>query len=305
MSLRPKLQNFRERNWKEVRDSWLGHIPNFQSAGARPDPGLERLQPLLDLVLPRDNGRFSDIDGLREMMLWEAVFLFHKCSHTNLAAQRLGSQGMQSWCLFNAYHSAYLGARGIMALLGVALPELKGHQVAIDIYPEPMKKRKTIRPLGSSQFQEFVIVPLAPLDQRDLWEAFQRVINMSNATCWDVGIRQELLDLAHQKITPPRNRFLYRSNHWPLTDLISDVQPSDLTGFVGTELNAEDTGFLLRLSFSVYRLFQQLMSDLASYSAVIKTQLDASRCQVESEALDLVSYRNFVSQMNARTEGLR
>src|SRR6266487_1289870 len=262
MSLRPKLQNFVRRKWEEVRDSWLEHIPTFPSVGARPDPGLEHLQPLLDIVLPKDNGRFPDVAGLRTLTLWEAVFLFHKCSHTNLAAQRLGSQGMHSWSLFNGYHSAYLGARGIMALLGVALPELKGRQVAIDIYPEPLRK-KSLRSLGSSPFHEFIIVPLGPLDQRDLWETFQRVINICNATCWDIGLRQELLDLAHQKITPPRNRFLYRAHYWPLSDLTLDVQPSDLTGIIGTELETEDPGFLLRLSFAVYRLFEQLMGDLA------------------------------------------
>jgi hypothetical protein len=303
MALRPKLQNFVARDWDEVRDSWLESVPPFPSIGARPDPGLEHLQPLLDLALPENNGRFTDVDGLRLQMLWEAVFLFHKCSHTSLAAQRLGAQGMYSWCLFNAYHSAYLGAKGIMALLGVSLPELKSRQVAIDIYPEVLKKKK-IRPLGSARFQEFIIVRLSSLDQRDVWETFQRVINMCKATCWDTDLRQELLDLDHLRITPPRNRFLYRAHHWPLNDLISDELPSDLTTLVGTELEVDDAGFLLRLSFAVYRLFEQLMSNLAAHSAVINIQLEGSRFLTDSELPELISYRNFVSQTNTQAEGL-
>jgi hypothetical protein len=241
---------------------------------------------------------------LRPLTLWEAVFLFHKCSHTHLAAQRLGRQGMHSWCLFNGYHSAYLGARGIMSLLGVALPELNSRQVAIDLYP-PAQKKKTVRALGSSRFQEFIIVPLPLLDQRDLWEIFQRVIRMCDATCWDTGLREELLDLPHEQITRPRNRFLYRAGYWPLSDLTSDMQPSDMAGFFGTELDTEDPGFLLRLSFAVYRLFEQLMSDLAGYSGVIRQQLDASRCLLDPEVPELGWYRDFLSQADARAGGLQ
>jgi hypothetical protein len=302
MSLRPKLQNFAKRSWDEIRDSWLAHVPTFPTIGARPDPGLEHLQPLLEIPLPKDHGRFPDVVGLRSQTLWEAVFLFHKCAHTQLAAQRLGREGMHSWCLFNGYQSAYLGARGMMALLGVPLPQLKDRQVALDLYPA-QEGKKNVRSRVSAPFQEFLIVPLPPLDQRDLWEAFQRVINMSSAACWDTGLRQELLDVAHERITPPRNRFLYRAAHWPLGDLISDVQPPDLAGFIGTELDPEDPGFLLRLPFVVYRLFEQLMSELAGHSAVIKTQLAGSRCLADREVPELGCYREFISRTAPKSEG--
>ena len=130
-------KKFPSRRWEDVRNSWVDHIPTFPAIAARPDPGLEQLLPLLSIPITNSPARQSDVPGLRANALWEAVFLFHKCSHTNLAAQRLAFQGMQSWCLFNAYHSAYLGAKGIMALLGVALPKLKGQQVALDLFQGP------------------------------------------------------------------------------------------------------------------------------------------------------------------------
>lgn len=111
------------RNWEQIRDAWLDHVPTFSSIGAIPDPGLEHLAALLTSNIPEIKdapARFQDMEGMRRNALWEAVFLFHKCSHTHLAAQRLAGRGMHSWCMFNAYHSAYLGAKGIMALLGVA-----------------------------------------------------------------------------------------------------------------------------------------------------------------------------------------
>jgi hypothetical protein len=211
---------------------------------------------------------------------------------------------MHSWCLFNAYHSAYLGARGIMSLLGIALPNLAGNQVAIDLYPEPPKK-KAHRSLGSPQFEEFLMVRLPKLDQRNLWEAFQRVLRMSDAQCWDIRLRRDLLNLDYEKVTPPRNHFLYKAHFWPLDDLTSDATPADLAGLFGTSLEADDRGFLLRLSFSVYRLFEQLMTDLAESSAVVKQQLDASRFLLSSELPELVCYREFLSQVRTQAEGNR
>ena len=302
MSYRAKWQNFRERDWVEVRDSWLAHVPNFTAVGARPDPGLEHLPSLLAITLPDAKGpaaRLPDVEGIRRNALWEAVFLFHKCSHTNLAAQRIGQQGMHSWCMFNAYHSAYLGARGMMALLGVALPKLRGEQVAFDLFPEPPKK-KAIRVLGSPQFQEFIIFKLPQLDQRYLWEAFQRVLRMSRAPCIDEGLRNELLNLSYEEISPPRNHFLYKAHFWPLEDLASDGEVTDLDTLVGTELHTEDSAFLLRLSFSVYHLFEQLMGDIGVYSGVIKNQFDGSRFFSASELPELGRYKIFLSQISSQ-----
>ncbi len=305
MTYKAKWQNFRERYWDEIRDAWVANVPNFPGIGAPPDPGLEHLSTLIAVDLPDANPGYKlvpDVQGIRRIALWEAVFLFHKCSHTNLAAQRLGEQGMHSWCMFNAYHSAYLGARGIMALLGVAVPRLKGAQTAIDLFIKPESKTKqkaqqARREAGLPQFEEFRIVRLPSLEQRYLWEAFQRVLRMSVAPCLDAGLRQELLNLSYQSFSPPRNHFLYEAHFWPLGDLMSDAPVEEMGSLIGTELDTGDEGFLLRLSFCVYRLFEQLMSDLAEQSPVIKTQFDGSRSCVDSAQPEFERYRSFLSQI--------
>lgn len=297
-SWRPKWQNIGTRNWEQIRDAWIAHVPRFPAIAARPDPGLDQLGPLLRIPLDKANERYPDVPGLRANCLWEAVFLFHKCSHTTLAAQRIAQRGMHSWCLFNAYHAAYLGAKGVMALLGVAFPSPNGKQVAIDLFPQPERKRR--HTLGAAAFEDFLIIPLAKLEQRRVWEAFRRVLNMSTASCWDTSIRDELYRLDPDQVSPPRNWFLYKNCHWPLEDLALDAPESSLTTLVGTELDVGDQGFLLRLSFSVYRLFEQLMNDLAGYSAPIKQQFQASRC-LDPEIPELESYRSFVSQTGLPT----
>ncbi len=306
MSYKAKWQKFGERDWNEIRDAWLANIPTFPSIGAPPDPGLEHLSTLADVGLPEANPGYKlvpDVEGIRRMALWEAVFLFHKCSHTNLAAQRLGQQGMHSWCMFNAYHSAYLGAKGIMALLGVGLTRVRGTQAAIDLFIQAesntkKKAQQARRASGLPQFQEFLLVNLkSNLDQQDLWEGFQRVLSKSVIPCIDQELRQELLDLSSGDITPPRNHYLYQAHFWPLGDLISDATLEEMDRLIGTQLNAAEEGFLLRLSFSVYRLFERLMSDLSEHSPIIKSQFDGSRSWAESAQPELGRYRSFLSQI--------
>jgi hypothetical protein len=201
--------------------------------------------------------------------------------------------------MFNAYHSAYLGARGFMSLLGIGLPHLpNGGQLLVDVFPQPeFPKRARKAKLGDRKFEEFLIVRMPPFDQRTLWEAFQRVLRISEAACCDVGIRAELLDVQYEDITRPRNRFLYNAAFWPGQDLIIDSSPSDLARLIGAGLDSDHEGFLLRLGFLVYRLFEQLIGDLAAESGVIRDQLSHSRIVKHPLAVELATYNTFLSQV--------
>jgi hypothetical protein len=207
---------------------------------------------------------------------------------------------MHSWCLFNAYHSAYLGAKGILAILGVSLPNLAGRQIVIDLFPERLKTKKAIGSFGASPFQDFLAVSIPhQLDQRYLWEVFQHVLRISKADCWNLGLRQEIITLSYEEITPPRNHFLYKVQFWPLNDLTVDGTIDEMNHLFGTELTSEGRGFLLRLCFSVYCLFEQLMLDLSKLSAVIKEQVDASRCLSNPRLPELACYSSFISQIES------
>jgi hypothetical protein len=294
-SWRHKWQKIEQRKWGEVRASWVGKVPHFSGIGSAPDPGLENLSTLLAVPLPSNNDRFPDVAGLRSNALWEAVFLFHKCAHTHLAAQRIGQSGMHSWSLFNAYHSAYLGARGIMTLLGAPTPFLGSGQLILDLFPEPSNKKKQ---QASRLFEEFVIIRLGQLTQRYLWQAFQHVLRITDATCWDVGLRDSLAAIDYEDFSRPRNKYLYRAAFWPpFADLMADCQLNDDDKLYGRALLVEDEGFLFRLCFSVYRLFEQLIVDLGSQSAVIKEQVDGSRVITNAGLPVVEGYSNFVSQL--------
>jgi hypothetical protein len=75
MSLERKWDKIRRRDWDNVRDAWIAHIPIFPSLGAAPDPGLEQLAPLLAADIPEIGDlpdRVADVDGMRRNVLWEA-----------------------------------------------------------------------------------------------------------------------------------------------------------------------------------------------------------------------------------------
>jgi hypothetical protein len=292
---RPKWQCIRERQWVPIRDSWVQYVPTFAAIADPPNPGLENLATLLEIEVGTKceaSARHADVAGLRKNILWEAVFLFHKCSHTNLAAQRLALSGMHSWCQFNAYHSAFIGAKGIMSMLGVAFPKLKGKQAIIDVFPEPEKRIKK----GTARaYDDFIMFSPGDIEQRRLWEGFIRVLNVSEAPCWDTGLSKNLVRLNFKEITPPRNRFLYKAQFWPdLGDLALDAT-GPASGILADGLNVEDDGFLLSLSCSVYRLFEELMKDLAKYSPAIEAQFYGSRCVFDQSQPELMLYKDFLS----------
>lgn len=304
-ALRPKYKNVKKRKWSDIRNAWLEHVPTFTAPGTRPDPGVDALISLQQLPLPAGKARFADIDGLRANLLWEAVFLFHKCAHAHLAAQRIGHAGMPSWCLFNAYHSAYIGARGIMAVLGVALPHLRidGSRLLVDVFlpPESSADTRKLR-LGMWRFEEFLIVRLPGLDHAGLWEGFQRVLRVSDVPCWETSLRQELLEIDYKAISRIRNHILYWAAFWPGDDLLTDTPPTDVMQLPGDHLDTEEEGFLLRLSFVVYRLFEQVLVDLGELSEAIRVELASSRVMRSPDESELSCYQAFLANVEASKE---
>lgn len=296
MTMRAKWQYFRRREWSSIRDSMLEHIPGFQTIGARPDPGLETLQPLSSIVLEDTATRNRDVEGLRATFIRESVFLFHKCSHVNFAANRLGEHGMLSWSLFNAYHSAYLGAKGIMTLLGVAFPNINSLQAAIDIYPESDRAQRRGSDIGSPAYTDFIAFRLrGQLEHQHLWEVFQRMLAITKSDCMDENLIREISSVSYAEFGRARNRFLYKSHYWPLDDICLEYSGSEFLDLPSSELDADDQGFLLRLSFLVYRLYEQLISDLGKRSDPIRAQVEGSMCVTRMNSDDIRCYSKFAS----------
>jgi hypothetical protein len=163
-----------------------------------------------------------------------------------------------------------------------------------EVTPEARKTGTQLR--LSSQNHEFIVIRLPQLDQRFIWQAFLRVLRISDTDCWDMDIRKELVAIAYDKFASQRNHFLYKASFWPLDDLITDSGLPEFRALIGTKLLPGEHGFLVRLSFCVYRLFEQLMRDLSNQSEIIKAQFEASRFLVSSQGHEGDEYRIFLDQ---------
>lgn len=96
------------------------------------------------------------------------------------------------------------------------------------------------------------------------------------------------------EVTRPRNAFLYKAAFWPGDDLIADGNEEEFGSLVGTGWSTEQKGFLLRLSYHVYLLFEQLINDLAEASGVIRKQIDDSRIMSAPNVPELACYNTFI-----------
>jgi hypothetical protein len=274
--MRSRWQNIDARDWRFIRDVWVAYPLTTLNPNEIPSPGLEDL-PDLRLIVPRQQAElYGDVPGIRSNALAEAVFLYKKCSRSRRAAQELAISGSQSWALFNAYHSAYIGARGIMALLGFATPKINGSQAGIDFFPITDRGGSQGKRPKITSSDKFRVFSLGKFEQRFVWEALIHLLNISTVECWNKGLVSEITDLNFEKITPPRNLFLYKANYWPLEDLVVDLIPSTLNSLVGSALEESSEGFLLRLCFTIFQLFSELIADLASTSNTVLWHMDAT-----------------------------
>jgi hypothetical protein len=272
------LQDLPRRNWSTVRDTWIPYLPTG-STSQKPVPGLEKLPPLLDLEITGSVTKFGDVPGLRSNALAEAIYLYHKAAHVKASSESLSNEGLQSWSMFNAYHCAYLAAKSVLALFGISIVYLK-RQVVIDLFPEAPAPTSRKRPVGQPESSEFAILPVTRLDQQDIWLILKRMVNVTTVPCWDQRLTKQVKKLDETKITPPRNHFLYKAIYWPLEDLIAPLT-FNADRFLGEGLDESTDGFLLTLAFAIFKLLEDLLTDLATASentlpTLLKGAIDTS-----------------------------
>ena len=290
MTDKSRWQQISSRNWEDIAAAWVDAAASIPDISQKPDPGLERLPGLLSLD-GESPKRHDDVEGLRIQCFWESLYLYSKCDHAMSASQRLASIGMASWSNFNAYHSAYLGARGILGLLGVPLPNLAGRQVFLDLFPAAERKSTKYRGVGPSLVREFLIKNVPKLDQRAVWACLQRVLRVSKVQVWNVEFAMALDGFEDSEITPPRNHFLYKPAYWLFDDLLQDL-PTDYDWLeLSDPIVATDRSFLLWLCFVVHNLFTALVKDLASQSELINQYLQESRGHRDSALPEQQRYR--------------
>lgn len=285
MSIERLISQIGYRHWDEIRAGWLGAMaalhPTVPSA---PSPGLDKL-PTLQAAELRDRQNNPDLEGLRENAFAEAVFLHFKASHALLAVKRLSKDGMQSWALFNAYHSALLNAKATMGMLGVHFPKISGADSIIDVFPAPEKRRNNRQFKAKAAYESFLYMRLgAQLSQRHVWLALQRCCNQTLNAWPQMEVVGRIMALDWEGVTPPRNRFLYVPRYWPeIGDINEDIEVPDWSELFKDGLDPASAGFLLALCLDLHQLARWLFDDLSGQSNLLKSLLASARFPVTSE----------------------
>jgi len=251
-------------------------MPAFPKPGALPEPSSDSLLEVQGFSPPEDTPvRLQEITGIRSAVLWEAVCLYQKAKHTSVAARELLSSGFQTWSLFNSYHSAYLAAKGTMYLLGVTVPLVNSKRCILDIFASPENDRSGKR-ISAESLTDFVAIPVAGLDQHQLWAWFQRLLASTRSVPWDKELAREVhLITKSRDFVRQRNRLLYRSGFWIADDLLLPLEtPWSSPPKYG--LDTEDRSFLAGLCDHVHSIFDSALADLSNISAPIRNQMSVA-----------------------------
>ena len=142
-----------------------------------------------------------------------------KYFHVLECARAQLSRGAATWTMVDTYHSAMLGARGLIALYGILCYTVQGRTVLVDFRPE----------LGDADYRskfskmykriDDPIRVLRPkkllLEQRDAWGLIVRLVNITkNAESQDEELMKQIADIAETTLSSLRNKVLYDSVYW-------------------------------------------------------------------------------------------
>ena len=116
------------------------------------------------------------------------------------------------------------------------------------------------------------------LEQRHLWQLFQRVLRVSSASCLDKSIVEIVLNIDAEEISRRRNPYLYSSTFWPLDDLHTErANESFCLPIRGVQeelvVSLEDEAFLMELCFLITHLGLDLMNDLQKSARQLDAEL--------------------------------
>lgn len=195
---------------------WSNYVPVLGPVGQTPDPTLSDLFALstIDVRLARQT---ATVEGSHQVALSEAIFLYQKGMHVARCVEAAAASGMLSWASFQGYHSGYFAAKGILTLLGVCFPQPEGRQLLIDLFPIRPRARTSL----VNHDDTIVIAHCHKLEQNLLWGFFARLLNVTTFPNEFSAFIRFFKAIDPEKIPRPRNRFIYREDHWPYSDLTS------------------------------------------------------------------------------------
>jgi hypothetical protein len=240
-----RIDNIKRRDWVIVREEWLAHIPRIAPPGARPALPLKQVPELSSWAAQaagKKSIRISDgHTSLRASTFWEGTYLLHKACHVIGAAGVHAAEGISTWSLSSFYQGGLFGAKAVLYLMGIGLPEFNGKTTIVDLWPEvSATQRKLAKRIGIAPPESELTYLGQRLDHHSAWYAFLRLVRTARVDVWPNSYISFLRPMRVGDISDQRNAIHYRLADWLFEDL--HAEQSILEFF---HLKRDDDGTLL------------------------------------------------------------
>lgn len=288
-----KLTRLAAKDWSDLRQRWLDHIPEITPAGCRPEERLadnEMLRHEIGLVKENGEHRFEPEVSPASHLLHESVFAIHTAIRVSCEATRQADSGLPTWSISTAHHASMLALRAVVGLCGIAYVEAGGRYVLMDVLPSEPKGRRTRQRRGVRRATgEIQLIRIRRMEHRHWWLVFQRLLRTSESSfgCWPHAFDQALKRCNVRMLSRDRNELHYRGAwfHEDLFDafVITSFGQHDqdrLQLVVDTLLNSEGSDGVLFLNQILLWSGIGMLRDLATSSSRVRAETKIMECTV-------------------------
>lgn len=249
-------QQIIECRWPDVAERWLQYLPKIDPPGSAPTEGLSEFIGFTQVAADIDNYEIphkQQVDGLREYLFREGVFLLHKAMHVSGCAENQAKVGYKTWSLPEAYQSALFAAKAILGFAGIGLAEYNSKAVLVDIFPkeEDTQKRRSKLKLQLLDDPAIQFTKLnMRFEHRHVWSILKRMLAVYQMSrVWPEEYISALRNVDANEFAKQRNELNYKNQCWIFEDIHNPVIDESF-GIYNGKIE-ESVNYSLESSFSV------------------------------------------------------
>ena len=269
------LDSLEKKSWDDIKNKWLNLIGTL---GILDDPKkIKYTNPsslLTAFGYPKkikesDLAINEEIEGIRAILLPNALSCFYCSNNTLQASQTHISKGYLSWSQSSGYQSAYYGARCFVALLGINTVVCGKPTMLVDIFPDLVSftNQGERRPDHGWKNDMRVGYLSAGSNHIDIWFLLK---NLASKIVIDSKIlpKMYLEILRHidpESVSEQRNQLHYK-NVWKCSDLLDERHEESfgIALYKSTKLKKSDLDFSICLASAIYTVNCILLYDLVA-----------------------------------------
>ena len=145
---------------------------------------------------------------------------YSKFEHVLDCSRSLFERGSLTWALVDAYHASIIGARAILAALGICIFTIGRRTVVVDMFPEfgtVDQRRKFGKEHKGVDGPVRVMAPSRDqvLDQGNIWNLVRRLVSLKSfASNEEEGLQLAMVDLLDTKPWSDRHEVMYDLSAW-------------------------------------------------------------------------------------------